>query len=181
MPRFAKHNKVGHARMVMPTIVSFRKSHAFRMHENGKPGEGMLWNKHTKRFEEPTIEEKEQLLGFNVGDTKGGLATPIQRSERIGRAMDANTMKWLGAFLYAQHELVAQKPVDQPLVGICRIGISRYFTQPSKAFFSVGEMHKPFDVTKPADFADHHYQACAVVQQLLKVENLNSNQDLGGG
>ena len=64
-------------------------------------------------------------MGFKVGDTMGGLATKQERARRLGQAMDANTMKWLGAFLYAQHELVARWPVDQPLIGRLRINISR--------------------------------------------------------
>ena len=90
-PPFVTHNKVGKARVVMPTIVSFSKSHAFRMQENGRPGEGQLWN--TKCFEEPTLEETEQLMAFQVGDTIGGLATRYQRSTRLRQGMDANTIK----------------------------------------------------------------------------------------
>ena len=42
-------------------------------------------------------------------------------------------------------------------------------------------MYEPFDVTKHADLADHHHQACAVVEQILKDENLIPSQHLGGG
>ena len=164
MSPFALHNRVGQERLVMPTIVSFPKSHAFRMQENGGPGEGQLWNKRTKKYEEPTLEEKKQLMGFKVGDTEGSLATRYQSTSRLGQAMNVKTMKWLGAFLYAQHERVAKMPVDEPLRGIHRIGMLRYFSQPSKAFFSVGEMHNIIDVTRFGDVTDHHHQACAIVE-----------------
>ena len=42
---FVDHNKKGKARICMPTVVSYPRSHAYRMQENGKPGEGQLWNK----------------------------------------------------------------------------------------------------------------------------------------
>ena len=59
---FAQHNKVGKKRVCLPTIVSYPKTHAFRQHANGRPGEGQLWNQISKCWEEPTLEEKEQLL-----------------------------------------------------------------------------------------------------------------------
>ena len=86
----------------MPTIVSYPKSHAYRQQHNGNPREGQLWNTITKCYEEPTLEEKEQLMGYEIGSTCGGLATPKERIHRLGQAMDGNTMRWLGAFLYAQ-------------------------------------------------------------------------------
>ena len=88
-------------RVCLPTIVAFPKSHAFRQHANGTPGEGQLWNTISKCWEEPTLEEKEQLMGYKVGSTDGGLATIPQRTKRLGQAMEGNTMRWLGAFLHA--------------------------------------------------------------------------------
>ena len=85
----------------MPTIVSFPKSHAYKPKANGKPGEGKLWNKLHRRWEEPYLAEKEQMLGYRVGETAGGLATPTQRDVRLGQAMDGNTMRWMGAFMLA--------------------------------------------------------------------------------
>ena len=79
----------------MPTIFSYPKSHAYRQKENGKPGEGQLWNKKKKTWEEPTINEKEQMMGYRIDATKAGHVTFHQRSTRIGQAMDGNTMRWL--------------------------------------------------------------------------------------
>ena len=72
-------------------------------------------------------------------------------------------------------------PVDEPFRGTRRIGMSRYFSQPSKAFFSIGEMHNIIDVTRFGDVTDHHHQACAIVEQLLQAEHLSLDQYLGGG
>ena len=96
---FAMHNRIGIARVCMPTIVSFPKSHAYRPKANGQPGEGQIWNKILRKWEEPSLSEKEQLLGYRVGETAGGLANPSQRAVRLGQAMDGNTMRWMRAFL----------------------------------------------------------------------------------
>ena len=55
----------------------------------------------TAEWEEPDVLEKEQLLGFQVNDTAASGVTADARAIRIGRALDAHTMRWLGAFLHA--------------------------------------------------------------------------------
>ena len=100
-PPFATHNQVGWERICMPTVVSYLRSNAFRAKDNGAPGEGEVYNIHTNPWEEPDTTEKEQLLGFLPGDTFAPGVSEEQRSIRIGRALDANTMRWMGAFLHA--------------------------------------------------------------------------------
>ena len=82
---FALHNRLGVARVCMPTIVSFPQSHAYRPKSSGKPGEGRLWNELLRRWEEPYLAEKEQMLVYRVGETVGVLATPTQRAVRLVR------------------------------------------------------------------------------------------------
>ena len=84
----------------MPTLVSYLNSHAYQQRENGKPGEGQLWNRKTKKWEEPTINEREQMMGYAIDATKAHV-TILQRTMRLGQAMDANTMRWFGAFPFA--------------------------------------------------------------------------------
>ena len=48
-------------------------------------------------------------MGCNIGDTSGGHATPQQRASQLGQAMDGNTMRWLGAFFYAQQQHIGQE------------------------------------------------------------------------
>ena len=98
---FAAHNQVGWERTCMPTVVSYLRSNAFRPKANGSPGEGEVYNIHTDKWEEPDVEEKELLLGFQRGETATTNVTDTQRAIRLGRALDCNTMKWLGAFLHA--------------------------------------------------------------------------------
>ena len=100
-PPFAMHNKAGGVRLVMPTIVSYLESNAFRSKPCGAPGEGQVYNIITETWEEPDAEEKESLLGFMRGDTAAPGVTEDQRAIRLGRALDGHTMRWLGAFLHA--------------------------------------------------------------------------------
>ena len=98
---FALHNQVGWERVCMPTVVSYLGSNAFRAKANGAPREGQVFNIQTDMWEEPDVEEKERLLGFQSDDTTTPGVTSVARAIRIGRALDANTMRWLGAFLHA--------------------------------------------------------------------------------
>lgn len=115
---FAQHNKVGYKRVCLPTIVSYPKSHAYRPQANGTPGEGQLWNTNIKCWEIPTLQEKEQLLGYRIDSTNGGLATDLQRVKRLGQAMAGNTMRWLGAFLYATYNTNNKKIDHQEGIGL---------------------------------------------------------------
>ena len=102
---FVGHNKVGQPRVCMPTIVTYPGSFAYRRRVNGNPGEGQLWDRKNHRWIEPTVWEKEQMLGDRVDDSMGGLATDIERAARLGQAMDGNTLRWMGAFLSGAHSL----------------------------------------------------------------------------
>ena len=97
---FATHNIQGGIRVCMPTVVSYPRSNAYRQKDNGAPGEGELFNKLTSEWEDPDAEEKELLLGYSRGD----IATPgvfdPERCLRLGRALDAHTMRWLSATLH---------------------------------------------------------------------------------
>ena len=85
----------------MPTVVSSLLSNAFRPKVDGTPGEGQVFNIVSNTWEDLDAEEKEMLLGFNRGDTAAIGVSDEERSIRIGRALDANTMRWLGAILHA--------------------------------------------------------------------------------
>ena len=45
------HNKAGGVRLVMPTIVSYLESNAFRSKPCGAPGDGQVYNIVTKTLE----------------------------------------------------------------------------------------------------------------------------------
>ena len=98
---FATHNIKGGIRVCMPTVVSYPRFNAYRPQDNGAPGEGELFNTYTNKWEEPNADEKELLLGYSRGDTAALGVTNAKRSMRLGRALDAHTMRWLGAMLHA--------------------------------------------------------------------------------
>ena len=88
----------------MPTVVSYLHSNAFRTKESGAPGEGQVYNRITRVWEEPDADEKELLLGYSPGDTAAPGVSDEERAIRLGRALDGNVMRWLGAYLYACQE-----------------------------------------------------------------------------
>ena len=61
--------------------------------ENGDPSEGKMYNIITKAWEELDVDDKEELLGFHLGDTATLGVTEDQRSTRIGRTLDGKTMR----------------------------------------------------------------------------------------
>ena len=85
----------------MPTVVSYLGSRAFKPKENGNPGEGEVFNTESNLWEEPDAEEKEQLQGYTPGDTAAVGVSEAERAIRLGRALEGNTMRWLGAYLHA--------------------------------------------------------------------------------
>ena len=85
----------------MPSVVSYLRSNAFRPKENGNPGEGEVFNTISLEWEEPDAEEKDMLLGYAAGDTSASGVTESERAIRLGRALEGNTMRWLGAYLHA--------------------------------------------------------------------------------
>ena len=98
---YATHNEQGGARICMPTVVSYLRSNAFKPKGNGNPGEGEVFNTGSLEWEEPDAEEKEILLGYAAGDTSAPGVTEVERAIRLGRALEGNTMRWLGAYLHA--------------------------------------------------------------------------------
>ena len=177
---FVTHNKMNQDRICMPTIVSYPNSHAYKKQASGKLGEGRLWNILTKCWEEPTLEEKEQLMGYAMGETCGGHDTVKQRASRLGQAMDGNTMRWLGAFLYAQQHRVDSQVVDQIGINI-GIGFKKFHNRISNYFKK--------DIAPYLDNDDNHddhlqamcNQACAILETILEDEPLDPNKSLGGG
>ena len=98
---FALQNQLGGGRMCMPTVVSYLLSNAYRQKESGAPGEGQVYNTISRIWEEPDADEKEQLLGYTPGDTATLGVSDEDRAIRLGRALDGNTMRSLGAILHA--------------------------------------------------------------------------------
>ena len=98
---YASVNVQGGTRHCMPTVVSYLHSRAFRVKDSGAPGEGQVFNTINNEWEEPDAEEKELLLGYNAGDTAAPGVSEEDRAIRLGRALEGNTMRYLGAISHA--------------------------------------------------------------------------------
>ena len=93
-------NLPGQPRQCLPTLVSFPGSHAFSETSSGHPGPGQLFNHLTSVWEEPTVHERERILGMEVDDTAAGPhITLLDRQRLLGQAMDHHVMTWFGAIM----------------------------------------------------------------------------------
>ena len=105
-------NVPGKARRVLPTLMAFHQSRAFRM---GRAGS--IYDTNTGQYTEPVAVERELAMGYQAGTTAAAGVTDRQRCELLGQAMDLNalfTVFQLAATLH-QHGLaevaaVARKP-----------------------------------------------------------------------
>ncbi|CAI5973665.1 unnamed protein product [Closterium sp. NIES-65] len=87
-------NKVGEERRAWPTLVAFEGAAGFRM-ENGKAGEGMVYDHRKKQWEEPSALERELAMGYGEDITRAEGVTEQERRSALGRAMDGQVMLWL--------------------------------------------------------------------------------------
>ena len=97
-------------------------------------------------------------MGYKPDATKGGLATISERAKRLKRAMDANTMRWLGAFLFASQE-------NQT--------VPHFISNTLGGGFSIRRDPLQEKRQPPLTYEsmeDHHHQACAVVENLIAQE-----------
>ena len=87
-PPFRVLNLPSQPRQCMPTLVSFPGSHAFLETSSGQPGPRQLYNHMTSVWEEPTVHERERLLGLEVDDTAAGHhVTLLGRQRLLGQAI----------------------------------------------------------------------------------------------
>ena len=86
---------------VLPTLLSYARSHAFKQRKDGRPSAGEVWNCELGRWDEPNIPERECAMGFVEGDTWAPGRSNGVRCELIGRAMGRHMMAWLGGVMAA--------------------------------------------------------------------------------
>ena len=99
-------NQLGGSRLCMPTVVSFLLSNAYKTKDNGALGEGQLFNTSTNVREEPDAEEKEQLLGYTLGDTSTPGVSDEDRSIRLGELwMATPCVGWVQSCMPAKHRI----------------------------------------------------------------------------
>lgn len=110
-------------------------------------------------------------MGFKIDATKAEHATISQRAIRLGQAMDGNTMRWSGAFLYATQRTTSRVDVDNPT----REG----FFKKNSRIMNVDKFDKDSNMTQDT-MEDNQYQGCAIVEKLLMIGIPPPNQQVGG-
>jgi hypothetical protein len=73
-----RYNTVGSPRAVMPTMMSFPKSRAFRPER-----QGCVWDATQQTFDEPNAEERELIMGFKPSSTAAPNVTDRQRRAHL--------------------------------------------------------------------------------------------------
>jgi hypothetical protein len=105
-----RYNTVGSPRAVMPTLMSFPHSRAFR---EGR--QGCIWDNNVHKHDEPTADERELMMGFEPSSTAAPRVTERQRRSLLGQAIDINALSaiWAAAKLMHQHPATrAPQPHD---------------------------------------------------------------------
>jgi site-specific DNA-cytosine methylase len=86
-PSRGGHNAVGRVRSVLPTLMAYRQSRAFR------PGRaGSIYDAAQCRFLEPMAVERELAMGYEPGTTAAPEVNEGERCTALGQAMDLNAL-----------------------------------------------------------------------------------------
>jgi hypothetical protein len=83
-------NTIGKLKGVWFTFVSFLRAHAFQ-----RDGLGLVYYHASATWDEPSREERERAMGFQVGTTIHTKVTRLERNALLGRGMDLNSLTWL--------------------------------------------------------------------------------------
>jgi hypothetical protein len=85
-----QYNQVGKPRVVMPTLMAFPRSRAFRA---GR--QGCIFDIAHQQFDEPTAHEREVIMGFEPSSTAAPGVTERERRALLGQAIDINALTTL--------------------------------------------------------------------------------------
>jgi hypothetical protein len=78
---FFPMNVAGRPIRVFPTLVATEESYAFRRDEEGRPGQGMVYDRQLRGWVEPNNDERERIMGLLAGS----IITPEQQVSRAER------------------------------------------------------------------------------------------------
>ena len=94
----------------------------------------------------------ERTMGYRIDATLAGHVTIQQRAQRLGQAMDGNTMRWLCTYLYATQLSISPTPVP----AVRKRKNRQQIPEETPVILDHDEVH--------------HHQACAVVEQLINMD-----------
>jgi site-specific DNA-cytosine methylase len=96
---YYRMNFEGEPIRVFPTLVATPQSFAFRRQEGGpipgRPGPGMVYDPEMRGWMEPTVDERELIMGLLSGSTRAPGVEEDQRRAAIGAAIDVRAYYWL--------------------------------------------------------------------------------------
>jgi len=105
---FFQVNQPGEERRVFPTFTAYPMSRAFK---EKRPGS--VYDRNTKRWDEPNAEEREACMGYDVGGTAADGATNQERCQLLGQAMDVHSVKALWAASETMCQLNESAPKER--------------------------------------------------------------------
>ena len=80
-------NQQGGTRKVLPTLMAYHRSRAFRAQRAGS-----LYDQSTGAYTEPMAVERELAMGFEASSTAAEGVTDLERCAMLGQAMDLNAL-----------------------------------------------------------------------------------------
>jgi site-specific DNA-cytosine methylase len=96
---YYRMNYAGKPIRAFPTLVAMAQSFAFRRQEGGphpgRPGPDMIYDPELRAWMEPTIDERELIMGMLPGSTRAPGIGEDQRRAAIGSAIDVRAYRWL--------------------------------------------------------------------------------------
>ncbi len=81
-PLWFRANTIGKPRGAWPTFVSLLRAHAFQ-----GDGLGLVYRHALVTWEEPSLEERERAMGFQIGTISHTKVTKLERNALLGRGM----------------------------------------------------------------------------------------------
>ena len=81
------YNVAGHPRVTFPTLMAFKGSRAFRP---TKPGS--VYDANEQRWTEPDADERELIMGYEVGSTAAEGVSAETRRQLLSQAIDLNAL-----------------------------------------------------------------------------------------
>jgi hypothetical protein len=93
---FYPMNVAGRPIRVFPTLVATEESYAFRRDEEGRPGQGMVYDRQLRGWVEPNNDERERIMGLPAGSTitPGQQVSRAERHIAIGGAIEIRPYTW---------------------------------------------------------------------------------------
>ncbi len=86
-PLWFPTNTIGKPKGVWPTFVSFLGAHTFQ-----GDGLGLVYRHASATWDEPSLEKKEWVMGFQTGTTSHIKVTRLERNALLRRGMNLNSL-----------------------------------------------------------------------------------------